>query len=51
MGEASRQTAQKFHIERTIQMMLENYTRLAGQGGSKKRGLRSRLTRLLDRWG
>jgi glycosyltransferase involved in cell wall biosynthesis len=48
MGQQARVEAQKYAIERTCQMMLERYERLAQQSVGRRRSWRAYLDRLLE---
>ncbi len=49
MGEQARQASGFYAIERTSAIMLENYQRIVEKSSGRKRGLRARFERLLDR--
>jgi 1,2-diacylglycerol 3-alpha-glucosyltransferase len=49
MGRQARQGAEKYAIENTTQMMLEVYQKVIRQAAGRKRNLRVRLTRWMDR--
>jgi 1,2-diacylglycerol 3-alpha-glucosyltransferase len=49
MGQRARQAANKYAIENTTQMMLDNYKKVIRQAAGKQRTLRVRLTRWVDR--
>jgi glycosyltransferase involved in cell wall biosynthesis len=51
MGQRARQAAQSYAIERTVQLMAQCYQNLVNRSALRKRGFRSRVLRLLDRWG
>jgi 1,2-diacylglycerol 3-alpha-glucosyltransferase len=50
MGQNARRASSAYAIERTSQMMLDQYISLHNQYADRKRSLRSRLSLLLDRW-
>lgn len=50
MGERAREAANTYAVERTTKILLDHYQRLVIEASQKKRGLRTRLSLLLDRW-
>ena len=50
MGEQARLASSKYDINRTTQLMIERYTRLVNKFRGRKHTLRTRITRLLDKW-
>lgn len=49
MGLKACQASRAYAIDRTTQIMLEQYRRVISQASGRKRGLRARIERLLDR--
>jgi len=49
MGQQARQEAEKYAIENTTQMMLENYKEVIRHAEGRRRSMRVRLTRWMDR--
>lgn len=50
MSAAARPASEIYAIDRTTQIMLGHYRRVISQSRWRKRGLRARFARLLDRW-
>ncbi len=50
MGARARQSAEKYQIDRTNRLMLEQYELLAAQALPARRSLRTQLRRLMDHW-
>ncbi len=51
MGEAARQAANQYNIERTIQMTLDQYNALVVASRGRKNSMRARWLRTMDQWG
>jgi glycosyltransferase involved in cell wall biosynthesis len=49
MSARARKASEAFAIERTTQLMLERYQRVIDQSAERKRGLRARFARLMDK--
>ena len=50
MGTQARKAVEQYDIERTTQLMLEQYQRVIREASGRTRGFRARFTRLADRW-
>lgn len=50
MGQAAQQESQKYAIQKTVQIYLQQYQKLAADAAPKKKRIRSRLVKFFDRW-
>jgi glycosyltransferase involved in cell wall biosynthesis len=50
MGKCAYKTAENYAIERTTQMMFQQYQAVVKKAGGRKHGVRAQLQRILDRW-
>jgi 1,2-diacylglycerol 3-alpha-glucosyltransferase len=50
MGERARQEVEKYAIEHTTQLMVDNYHQVIEKASARRHSIRSRLFRTLDRW-